>query len=524
MERDGLLEEEHREEEFSLGAVEDEPDPAQTLARQSSIAFSGNLIRRMLGFLTLAVITRLVSPAVYGLFVLAMAVIHFVQALASLGLPKAVDYFVPQYLQRGELGKARAVVLEVAVLVFLSASLTAAAIYVSAGTISVVFGEPALATVLVVLTIAIPLLAIYNVILASFNAIKRLRYRVYTRDMIRPTVRLGATAGLLLMGYGLLGLVGGYVLGLLAAILLGSLLLRHRVVQLTSVRASPVSPGPLIWYSVPLAFAAVIYVVLGQVDYFVIGFFATSQDVGFYRIGYSLAANMLIVFASVSPVFKPLIAEAKDDDIEVQERFRTAVRWIVGLTLPIAIVLGLGAEAYLSLVFTPQYGVASAAVIILSVGYLISVTSGGPDGALLQGLGYSRWVFVNTALLIVTNVVVSVLLVPRIGITGAAVGTAAALSVAGIAALVEVYVLRDIHPFSVEFLKLLAATVPALVAGATIVVFAPGSLAVAVLLPIVVLITYGTALIALDAFNETDVAVAGHFSPRAKRAVVYVQR
>ena len=511
-------------DELPLAGIEDQPDPAETLARQSSIAFSGDVVRRLIGFTTLAVITRLVSPSVYGLFVLALAIMQFVQALASLGLPKAVDYFVPQYLQAGERGKARAVIIEVTALVLVTSILTALAIIIMADGIAALFAEPGLATVLVLLTVTIPLLALYNVILACFNAIKRLRYRVYTRDFTRPLIRLAATTGILLAGYGILGLIGGYFLGLLAAIFVGALLLGRRVPQLARVRASPVSAGPLLWYSVPLAFASVIYVVLGQVDSFIIGYFATSADVGIYRIGYSVAANLLIIFVSVSPVFKPLIAEARTDNRSVEEQFRTAVRWMMGLTIPMAIVLALGAEAYLSIVFTPQYAVASLVVVVLSGGYLVSVTSGGPDGALLQGLGYSRLVFLNTALLLVTNVVVSALLVPPLGITGAAIGTASALSVAGIAALLEVYVLRGIHPFSPSILKLPVAALPAIMTGGVVVVLAPGHLAVALVLPIVVLITYGAGLVALRAFTEQDEIVARRFSPRAGRLVVRLRR
>lgn len=503
--------------------AESDADSTHTLAQQGSIAFAGNLVKKVFGFLIVAVITRLVSPSVYGLFVLATSIIHFVQAFASLGLPKAVDYFVPQYLQSGERGKARAVVLEVTMLVLLTSGITALVIFLLADRIGAAFDEPSLAIALIVLTVTIPLLAIYNVLLASFNAIKRLQYRVYTRDIVRPTVRLAGTVGLLFLGYGLLGVVGGYVLGLVAAIVVGVVLLRRRVPELTEVRTESVAPQPLLWYSVPLAVAGVIYVVLGQVDYFVIGYFGSSEEVGIYRVGYMLAANLLIVFSSISPVFKPLIAERKDDDAAVQRRFRTAVRWVVALSLPLAITLALGAETYLSLVFTPQYAAATAAVAILCVGYLISVGCGGPDGALLQGMGYSRLVFANSVLLVVTNITVSVLLVPRIGITGAAIGTASALAVSGLAAVGEVYYFRRIHPLTRDLGKVFVAAVPAALAGGAVVVFVATPLAIAVGLPVVVLVVYGVGLSALDAPTAEDVAVAERFGPTAQRLVGLVR-
>ncbi|MGM0606538.1 MAG: polysaccharide biosynthesis C-terminal domain-containing protein, partial [Halobacteriota archaeon] len=211
---------------------------------------------------------------------------------------------------------------------------------------------------------------------------------------------------------------------------------------------------------------------------------------------------------------KPLIAEEKTDDEAVKARYRTATRWVIGFTLPLMVVLTVGASTYLSVVFTPQYVVAAPVVAVLAIGYLVSILGGGPGGSLLQGLGYSRLVFVNTALLFITNVTVSVLLVPRIGILGAGVGTASALSVAGIAALVELYHFRQIHPFTAALGRIGLAAVPAGIAAVGVVVVFDSLLVIGILLPIVVIALYVPALGFARAITSNDVAVAGEINPR----------
>ena len=497
----------------------DDDSGAATMAKQGSIAFAGNLIKKVFGFLIIAVITRLVSPSVYGLFILASSIILFVQMFASLGLPKAIDYFVPQYLDEEEYGKARAVILEVSALVVVTSVVTAGIIFVSAGPIADGFDEPALRIALLVLSVTVPFLAIYNVLLASFNAIKQLKYRVYMRDLIRPTVRLVTTTLLLLAGYGLLGVVGGYLVGLLVAISAGAVLLYRNIPRIVEAETTAVAPRPLLWYSLPLALAGIIYVIMGQIDYFVIGFFLDSEEVGIYRVGYMLAANLMIFFTAVAPVFKPMIAEAKDSDASVRRRYQTATRWVAGLTIPLAITLALGASAYLSVVFTPQYAAANVAVVVLCFGYLVSVSCGGPDGTLLQGLGYSRLVALNTGLLIGSNALLSVLLVPLLGITGAGIATASALSLAGLAAVGEVYYLRGIHPITVDLVKVILAGVPATGIGGAIVVLVPSDLAIALALPVAVCGTYLATLVVTDAFTEDDAEIAAQISPVAKKFV-----
>lgn len=502
----------------SVVAADDEDEATRTMARQGSVTFAGDVVKKLFGFVIIAVITRLVSPGVYGLFVIASSLVLFVQTLAGLGLSRAVDYYVPQYLSAGDEESARGVVRTATGIALVSSTIVAGVLITVRHTVAGLFDEPALGIALLMLAVTFPMLAIYKILLASFNAIKRLKYRVYMRDFVRTSVRLLVTAVLLILGYGLIGIVAGYIVGLFVAMCVGIALLVRHAPGLVRGPGRPADPRPLLSYATPLAIAGLIYVILGQIDYFVIGVFGTSEGVGIYRVGYMLASNLLIVFTAVSPVFKPLIAEVRLDDAAVQRHYRTATRWVAGLTLPLAITVTLGASAYLSLIFTDQYVAGTIAVAILSFGYYVNVVCGGPDGALLQGLGYSRLVFLNTSLLLVTNLVGSLLLVPRLGITGAAIGTASALTISGLAAITEVYVVRDIHPFTRDLGKVFVAGVPAGIAGAIVLVVAP-DIVVAVFLPLVVFGTYAAGLVFTSAFTQDDVSFASELSPRAGEVV-----
>lgn len=498
--------------------TDDERSATQTLAKQGSITFAGDVFGKVFGFLIVAAITRLVSPGIYGLYTLAVSTVLLIQTLAGLGLPKAVDYFAPQHLYDGDTERARQVLATVAVLVVGLSTVVAVGVVFSRQTVANVFGEPSLAFALLLLAATLPMLAVYRVVLACFNAVKQLQYRVYMRNIVRPITRFVVTVALLVAGYGLIAVIVGYIAGLFAAIVIGTILLFTRVPQLAGRPGGFANPRPLVAYSAPLAIAGLIYVILGQIDYFVLGFFGTADDVGIYRVAYMLAANLLIFFTAVAPVFKPLVAEVRHDDDAVEDRYRTATRWVAGLTLPVTIVLALGGGAYLAVIFTQQYAVAAGAVAILSVGYLVNVTCGGPDGPLLQGLGYSRVVFVNTVILLGTNVVLSVLLVPPFGITGAATATATALVLTGVANVTEAYLLRSIHPFTWDLLKLFLAAAPAAAAG-LLVVSLFSDVTVAVALPVVVLVVYVTGILVSGAITEEDVAFAGEMSPAAERVV-----
>ncbi|SDQ35594.1 flippase [Natronobacterium texcoconense] len=495
----------------------DHDEGVSTLAKQGSITFVGNVINGALGFAIVMLMTRFVSPSVYGLFVLATSVILFMQVFANLGLPLAIDYFVPQYLDADERGKAKGVIVQVTATVLVTSSLVAFALAMSATTVSEFFQEPAMQIALLFLSVTIPMLAIYNVLLTSYYSIKKLQYRVIMRDLVRPIVRFTVTAGLLLVGYGLLGLIIGYVVGLAVAITVGAIVFTYKAWDLLTVDVELVPARPLVTYSVPLAMTSVVFVLMGHVDYFVLGFFLSSDDVGIYRVGYMLGSGLMIIFNSLSPVFKPLIAEKRDDIQLVQSRFRTMARWIAAITLPVAIVLSLGSSSYLSVLYTPQYAEASAVVVLLAGAFLFNVTFGGPDGSLLQGLGYSRMVFANTLVLFGANFLLSMALVPIFGIEGAAIGSATALFLVGTLTLVEIYYLDGIHPFTRDFAKIVAAGVPATIAGVPVVSLIETDIAVVIALPVVVIGVYLLALLVTDAFTEEDARMLGEFSPRLEK-------
>ncbi|MFU8868314.1 flippase [Natronococcus sp.] len=495
----------------------DQDEGVTTLAKQGSITFAGNVINGALGFAIVMLMTRFVSPSVYGLFVLATSVILFMQVFANLGLPLAIDYFVPQYLDNEEYGKAKGVIVQVTATVLVTSSLVALALALSAAAFAEFFQEPALRVGLLLLSVTIPMLAIYNVLLTSYYSIKKLQYRVIMRDLVRPIVRFTTTAGLLLAGFGLLGLVAGYIVGLFVAITVGAAVFTYKAWDLLSRELELVAPGPLVKYSVPLAMTSVVFVLMGHVDYFVLGFFLDADDVGIYRVGYMLGSGLMIIFNSLSPVFKPLIAESRDDIDLVEQRFRIMARWIAGITLPVAIFLSLGASSFLAVLYTPQYAEATTVVALLAVAFLFNVTFGGPDGSLLQGLGYSRFVFINTLVLFGVNLLVSFTLVPFIGMEGAAIGSATALFLVGGLTLAEIYYLDGIHPFTRDFAKIVGAGLPAIVTGAPVVYVLESDFLIVAVLPIVVVATYAGTLVLTDAFTDDDARMAAEFSPTLRK-------
>lgn len=482
---------------------DEDDDGIFTLATQGGISFLGKALGKGLGFAFVAVATRLVTPAEYGIYTLGLSIVMFVQGFASLNIYRSVDYFVPHFLSESEYGRAKKTLQNAFGIGTIFSITGAIVIFLAGDRIASLFNEPRLAIILPFFALLIPLQTANRTLLTSFNSIKKMKYRVIVSDLLNPLIRIIGVVVLVTGGAGLLGLVGGHLLGISTAVLLGGILLIYEADWIRNSSSTSISNWSLLSYSLPLVLAGVIYSLVGQIDFFVIGYFRDSTEVGQYRVAYLLSSNILIIITSITPIFKPMVAENRSDTSIIDDRYQLATRWVTMLTLPLAITLVLAPDIYLSFFFTEKYAVAGTAVVALTIGYLLNA-SFGPEGMILEGLGHTRLTLFNTFVLVGVNGLLDVLLVPEFGILGAGIATGSALTIAGLAGIVEIYYIRSIHPYNWNLLKVwIAAVFPATLGWFT-VTFVTTDILLAVVLPPFVVVVYLFGLRVTGGFSEED--------------------
>jgi O-antigen/teichoic acid export membrane protein len=111
--------------------------------------------------------------------------------------------------------------------------------------------------------------------------------------------------------------------------------------------------------------------------------------------------------------------------------------------------------------YGPGFGAAQTPLLILAVAGLVA-TGVGPVDVVLLMAGKSSWNLANTAVALTLNVVLNVLLIPHLGMTGAAIAWAASLLANNLLPLWQVRRLLGIHPFGPAYTR---AAVAALSAG-----------------------------------------------------------
>lgn len=116
---------------------------------------------------------------------------------------------------------------------------------------------------------------------------------------------------------------------------------------------------------------------------------------------------------------------ARRDHGRVSELYRTASQWVVVSSWPLYLVMAAFAFPVLQ-IFGRSYGTGATAMTILCLAMLVQLAAGNVGTVLLMG-GKSRWVLADKGACLAVNVAANLLLVPRLGITGAALAWAATI-------------------------------------------------------------------------------------------------
>lgn len=290
--------------------------------------------------------------------------------------------------------------------------------------------------------VAAPFILFSTVLAVLFGALRGSRRVVrfaVLQNLVLPLLRLGSLGAAILAGAAVHLLAAAWVLPLLVLVALASLSLRRSLVpQQSSQRAAPdtaaasVGPGSppsrrSFWsFSGARGVSAGIEVLLEWV-----GVLAAAVMLGPAAAGVFGVINRCIRLGTMLDhtariVSGPSLSEnlALGDTGAAGKLFNSITRLLILGAWPLYLVFILFGEPVLRF-FGPEFGNGAPVFAVSAAAMLVVVTAGGVQSVLLMS-GRSRWQLLNKAAALVTAVVLSILLIPLLGLAGAALAWAAA--------------------------------------------------------------------------------------------------
>lgn len=180
----------------------------------------------------------------------------------------------------------------------------------------------------------------------------------------------------------------------------------------------------------PLMFSAVLVVIYMKIDQLMIGRMLGEGALGIYSTVVPLSeAWYFVPVAIVSSVFPAIIHAKREDEARYLKRLQNLYDLMVIISLLIALTISLTSDMIYQLVYKPEYA-SGAQVLSIHVWAGIFVFLGSASGQYLINEGYTKIALLRTGLGAIVNIILNIVLIPKMGISGAAWATLAAYATA----------------------------------------------------------------------------------------------
>jgi O-antigen/teichoic acid export membrane protein len=186
--------------------------------------------------------------------------------------------------------------------------------------------------------------------------------------------------------------------------------------------------------ALPLAMVTAVQVGQQHAGVLVLGIMAQPQDVAVFQVVARASALVVIAMHGVNAWLMPQYAAlyAGNDMAAIQRLATWSARLVVAVTLPVAAIAVFSGGALLGWFFGEAYAVGDTALAILIAAQLLGAALGSVV-ALLNMTGHARETLRISLAAGVSNIVLCVLLVPPLGVEGAALAAAASVVLQGLA-------------------------------------------------------------------------------------------
>ena len=470
-----------------------QPGPRlKDVARGSALNLIGALVAAVTTLVLTVVITREYTKPVAGAFFTAISLFLIVESAAGLGAWVGLVNFIARLRRLGHEDRVAAI-LRAAIVPVVIVSLAC-----TAGMI--LFAEPlahlllsghlgkdgaapgTVADALRALALALPFAALSDTLLGAARGYRAMKPTVIVDKIGRSTAQLvGVTVAISAGSIALLAPL--WALPYVPAAAIGWYWLRRVRRDHRPAAGAPGQPGPGavstggstaadrgaaarsgkavsvgagvgsatsrgFWrFTGPRAVANLAQITIQRIDIVLVAIILGPVEAAIYTAATRFLVAGQFANSALSQAAQPRFAElfAVDDRRGANVVYRATTAWLVMLTWPLYLLAVIYGPEILS-IFGHSYRAGDMVMVILGLTMLVATACGQVDMVLIT-TGRSSWSLANGLMAVFVNVGLDLLLIPRYGITGAAIGWAVAIIITNLIPLAQLAASKRLNPF-----------------------------------------------------------------------------
>ena len=396
----------------------------QRFTKNIAIIATANLLTTLSRLILLPLLTKTLGVHDYGIWAQVGVTVSLAISFAGLGLPYALTRFLAAKKDKEEIQEEFYSVFS---LVFLATLVVSSLLIIFADFIAAAFFDGA--TQIVRITGFIILIGSLDWILLSFFRAFRQMKRYSTVTIAAAYGQVGLIAYLVLNGHGIFSVI----LAVLAVRVILFFILFLLIKSQIGIKRPHFSRiGEYLNFSLPTIPGNIAAWVVQSSDRYVIAYFLGAASVGIYSAGYGLGNSILVAGMTLNFVLPPTVSKLYDEGKlgEVKIHLSYSLKYFLALAIPFVFGAALLGEQVLEIFSTPEiasHGYFIVPLVALSVLFLGVYLVVSNILILVKKTRITMTIWVISA---TVNLLLNILVIPYIGILGAAITTVIAYALA----------------------------------------------------------------------------------------------
>jgi O-antigen/teichoic acid export membrane protein len=375
------------------------------------------------------VLTRLMLPAEYGLYGVALIPSYMINLFRDWGMNSAMTKYIANLRAAGKDVEIRDVIVagfffEVATGVILSLLSFFLANFIA----SAIFHRPEsalLITIVSATTFAGSLLAAAQ---STFVGFERMGLNSFT-VIIQAVVKTAIGPALVILGYGVLGAIIGYTLSFATAGIIGIvtlyLVLFRRLGSLRSNEREVLKTMKIMLrYGAPLSISAILLGVVAQFQAFMMATYASDVMIGNYSAAFNFSVLLTFFTIPISTVLFPAFAklDPQGEHTILKAVFSSSIRYTGVLLAPATMAIMVLSGPMVNTLFGERYAFAPFFLTLIVIGNLFTILGNLSLNSLLAGLGETKMLMKQSVVTLIFGLFLAFVMIPTLGVTGVIVG------------------------------------------------------------------------------------------------------
>ena len=434
--------------------------PSKKFAFDVGVTFFASVVTLPLGFVITVLLGRYLGAGDLGLYRMTTTIYGIAMLFATIGIPAAMIKYVAEF--KNDRTKFNQIVSSgVVTSLFLGIGFIAL-FYLSSGLFAGIFNIPELPGLLKLLSPIFPFALVGGALLGLLNGIREMK-KYAAATIIHSVLMVIVTVVLIYYGFGVAGAVIGIVLSSVGNCLFLILVSRNYFEITFSEYVS--TTKNMLKFGVKVLAGGSINEINNQLDIILIGFFLVSTDVGYYAVAVGLSRFFWSIPLSVQRITYPATSSywSENNHSALRKMIDKSMKYCTVILVLIGLGIGFFANDIITIIFKEDFVYAVLPLQILLVGTVIRGSIAQPIGGSLSGIGRPGLALKIIAIIATINATLDIILIPQIGIVGAAIATTISLSAGAFIGLYLVVKHLSIKIDVKWFLKILGVALIAIV-------------------------------------------------------------